>query len=103
MKKYSFRNIGRRDFLTLMGAGGAAAAGIGIGLNSHATSPKLETTVIRLAEEKPACWAPQYFAESILRAEGFTEVEYIPALGGPELDRRLHSGEVDIALGFSGR
>ena len=38
-----------------------------------------ETTTIRLPMSANICWAPQYVAEELLRAEGFTDVRYVPA------------------------
>ena len=40
-------------------------------------SPPPETTRIRLQDAPITCWAPMYLAEGRLRAEGFTEVEYV--------------------------
>ena len=41
-----------------------------------------ETTRLRLMRTASLCWAPQYVAEDLLRAEGFTEVEYVAFPGG---------------------
>ncbi|MFD1983878.1 ABC transporter substrate-binding protein [Mesorhizobium newzealandense] len=66
----------RRHFLT-----GAAAAGA-TGLLGTATDawaePAPETTTVRLANGLAgACWAPQFVAQDLLRAEGFTDVRYV--------------------------
>lgn len=102
MFKYLSAGISRREFMTLAGAGSAAAIA-GYGLGSARAEQTLETTRIRLAREVPACWAPQYVAESLLELEGFTDIQYLPKVGGKQLSHSLRSGEVDLALGFSGR
>jgi NitT/TauT family transport system substrate-binding protein len=64
----------RRRFLA--GAMMAGAAGvIGRPKSLHAEPPP-ETTSVRLAKIRGICIAPQYVAEELLRAEGFTEVRY---------------------------
>src|SRR5262249_32294586 len=47
------------------------------------------------------CIAPQYVAEELLRAEGFTEVQYVETVAGIEGARALASGKVDITLSFA--
>ena len=37
-----------------------------------------ETTTIRLAKIPASAFAPRYLAEELLRAEGFTDVRYVP-------------------------
>jgi NitT/TauT family transport system substrate-binding protein len=39
--------------------------------------PPPETTKLRLIRSTGMCWAPQYAAEELLRAEGFTDVSSI--------------------------
>jgi NitT/TauT family transport system substrate-binding protein len=61
----------RRGFL-----GGFAAAGAADLLPARRgrTEPAVETTSVRLAKIPGICIAPQYFAEELLREEGFTDV-----------------------------
>jgi NitT/TauT family transport system substrate-binding protein len=48
-----------------------------------AAEPPPETTTLRLLKETGRiCWAPQYVAEDLLRAEGFTDVTYVDFPGG---------------------
>ena len=65
----------RRRFLINLALAGAA------GLTHKpallAAEGSLETTTIRLAKNSGICIAPQYAAEELLRAEGFTEIHYI--------------------------
>ena len=56
----------------------AAAAGVLGARASLADEGPPETTTIRLRPVIPAiCIAPQYVAEDLLRAEGFTDIRYI--------------------------
>jgi NitT/TauT family transport system substrate-binding protein len=49
---------------------------------------------------RPAlCEAPNYIAEELLRAEGFTEVQYVKRVEGPAVDA-LAAGEADISMIF---
>ena len=90
----------RREFLSM-----AACAGVGsiLGLQSHllAAEPPPETTRIRLYKYPGICLAPQYVAEDLLRAEGFTDVQYVEfPEGGVGVYRQLGSGAVDITQWF---
>jgi NitT/TauT family transport system substrate-binding protein len=65
----------RRGFLATLSLAGAASL---IGARtSFAEEPAPETTVIRLSKIPALCLAPQYIVESLLRAEGFTDVRYV--------------------------
>jgi hypothetical protein len=65
----------RRRFLTTLSS--AAAAGIFAGSNALAEETPLETTRIRLYDWAGVCIAPQFVAEELLKAEGFTDVQYL--------------------------
>jgi NitT/TauT family transport system substrate-binding protein len=87
--------IRRREFLK-----SALAAGSGALITPFATRAEAEpaeTTKIRLFKFPGLCLAPQYIAEDLLRAEGFTDVQY---LGFPEgavgVFDRVASSDVDI-------
>jgi NitT/TauT family transport system substrate-binding protein len=65
----------RRDFITSTSALSAASL---LGISSRAAAdPPLETTTVRLAKWPVSCIAPQFVAEALLRAEGFTDVRYV--------------------------
>jgi NitT/TauT family transport system substrate-binding protein len=67
---------------------------------SSAEDAPLETTRIRFAKSAGICHAPQYVAEDLLRAEGFTDIQYVaspPAVLAAALGR----GEFDFSLHFS--
>jgi NitT/TauT family transport system substrate-binding protein len=82
----------RRQVLQL--AIGAALGGAWS--RAGAAEPPPETARIRIQQAAIACFAPLYIAEALLKAEGFTEVEYVktPEAEGP--GRTLGEGRVDI-------
>src|SRR5262245_47177068 len=65
----------RRRFLATLSSAGAA--GLICGSKSLAQEGPPETTTIRLAKNQSLCIQPQYVAEDLLRAEGFTTVDYV--------------------------
>ena len=58
------------------GAAGAGVTGI-LGLRPAAADPPPETTAVRIGRSPSLCAAPQFVAEDLLRAEGFTSVTYV--------------------------
>ena len=90
------RQFSRRRFL-----GGVMLAGTGGLLGWYprpvAAEPPPETTTIRLVRYPfdVTCVAPQWVAEELLRAEGFSTVEYVQTTDSALL---LATGEVDMAL-----
>jgi NitT/TauT family transport system substrate-binding protein len=91
------RSWSRREFVERMGIVGA------VGLLSRpvnaAAEPPPETTRLRLPHLPGVCLAPQVVAEDLLRAEGFTDVQYV-RLQGPVMTanmKALASGETDLA------
>lgn len=88
----------RRDFLRTSALAGSAAL-LGLRRESPAAEPPPETTRLRLPKLPNTCIAPQYLAEELLRAEGFTNVQYVESLpGGPY--ESMAAGELDIAQAF---
>jgi NitT/TauT family transport system substrate-binding protein len=65
----------RRDFLA---SASLAAAGVLGARASLADEGPPETTTLRLARVPAICVAPGYIADALLRAEGFTDIRYIP-------------------------
>ena len=88
----------RRDFLASLSAAGAA--GVLDTRKSFADEPALETTKVRLAKIPSICLAPQYIAEELLAAEGFTDVRYVD-LPAAIQHTAIGRGEVDFSLHFS--
>lgn len=76
MSKRRHDHWSRREFLS---AAAFAGAGSLLKLRSEAIAagPPLETKRIRLYKYPGICLAPQYVAEDLLRAEGFTDVQYV--------------------------
>ena len=95
------RGFNRRDFLTGTSMMGAAAL-LGYDLRPAAAEPPLETTRLRLVHLPTICQAPQYVAEELLKAEGFTDVQYLKKPGATmAIDAALASGEADINMHFA--
>ncbi len=91
----------RREFL-----GGLTLAGttgfLGLRPEPAAAEPPPETTKLRLVQGVSICQAPQYVAEELLRAEGFTDVHYDKVKAATESLPALASGRVDISMQFAG-
>jgi NitT/TauT family transport system substrate-binding protein len=91
----------RRQFL--QGLTLASTAGVlGFRPQTVTAEPALETTTIRLVKIPSICQAPQYVAEELLKAEGFTDVQYIKKEGTLGIQQALASGEADINNHFVG-
>jgi NitT/TauT family transport system substrate-binding protein len=88
----------RRDFLT--SASLAAAAGVLGGRTSLADEGSPEVTAIRIGKIPGICIAPQYVVEELLRAEGFTDVRYVPIQAGRGQEW-MARGELDFTLNFA--
>jgi NitT/TauT family transport system substrate-binding protein len=91
--------INRRTFLfesTLVGAGL-----LRIGAEPVAAEAPLETTRIRLVHDPSICVSPQYVAEDLLRADGFTEVEYVEAKDGFGV-KLIAAGRADMMMEYPG-
>jgi NitT/TauT family transport system substrate-binding protein len=90
----------RRDFLA--GASLAAAAGVFDVRRSLADEGPPETTTLRLRLNSNPCEAPLwYIGEDLLRAEGFTDVRYVPAQSGLTIAEMIGRGDIDFALYFA--
>jgi len=83
----------RRRFLATLSLG--AAAGLVPVRRAVAEGP-LETTSVRLVNDHSICIAPEYVADDLLRAEGFTDIRYVEAPGSRQFDAFLR-GELDFA------
>jgi len=83
-----------------------AGAGVVLGLRPEPASasiePPPETTRLRIHKGDPACWAPMYVAEPLLRKEGFTDIQYVFA-NGSEVAKMCREGALDLSAGFSVR
>jgi NitT/TauT family transport system substrate-binding protein len=88
---------GRRAFM-----GSAAMAGLTAACGGRAMADDLlpETTTVRFANAPAVCIAPQYIAEQLLRAEGFTDFQYVKTEAGIVASERLAREEFDFSLDF---
>jgi len=103
MRTQHTQPFSRRRFLrgvTLTGTAGL----LGLHTRRVAAEPPPETTRLRLPKTPGICVAPQFVAEELLHAEGFTEVQYVavdPARMVRDMYQRLVSGAVDITMAFT--
>jgi NitT/TauT family transport system substrate-binding protein len=84
----------RRDFLAALSAAGAA--GVVGAPTSLADEAPPEVTTVRIGKLGGICLAPQYVADELLRAEGFTDVRYVESEGGIALLDKVARGDVDF-------
>jgi NitT/TauT family transport system substrate-binding protein len=89
----------RRQFLTALASAGAA--GVVRAAPSLAADGPLETTAIRLGKGPNMCVAPQYVAEELLRAEGFTDIRYDQQPPDITSEEAVGRGVVDLRLGYA--
>jgi NitT/TauT family transport system substrate-binding protein len=89
----------RRRFLATLAASGAA--GLIGSSQAQPQAERLETTSIRIAKISGICIAPQYVAEELLRAEGFTDIRYVAAEAGMQAALAVARNEVDFTTNFS--
>jgi NitT/TauT family transport system substrate-binding protein len=87
--------LSRRQFLTTLSLAGAA--GLPRLAPALAAEGALETTTVRLVNEGSICIAPEYAAEELLRAEGFTDIRYVEVASENQIEG-LASGVVDFVL-----
>src|SRR5712672_3600068 len=89
----------RRRFLATLTA--TAAASLIGPPNSKAQDRGLETTTVRIGKVAGICIAPQYVADELLRAEGFTDIRYVATDTGVPLALSLARGEVDFTANYA--
>src|SRR5215472_3756000 len=94
------RPFSRRRFL-----GGLTFAGttglFGVYSRPAAAEPPPETTRIRLIRFTSPCAVPLYLSEELLRAEGFTDVQWVSS-DLYTLSKDLVAGTVDLGVNFVG-
>src|SRR6516165_3556172 len=90
----------RRQFLTTLSLAGAA--GLLDALSARAAEAPPEVTKLRLLKLYPGiCIAPQYVADELLRAEGFTQIEYVLSQSGAPAAAAVAGGTVDFSLNYA--
>jgi NitT/TauT family transport system substrate-binding protein len=92
--------ISRREFVRDVAVAGAAGA-LGIWNEAAGADQRLETTRLRIAQQPSICVAPQFIVTELLKAEGFTHIEYVK-LTVAGISKALASGEVDVSMHFVG-
>jgi NitT/TauT family transport system substrate-binding protein len=86
----------RRQLLKDAALAGAAALVPEVLARPAAADPPPETTRLRLVKIPSICQAPQYMADELLRAEGFSDVQWIPKPGAIGISEALASGAADM-------
>ena len=66
------------------------------------TRGRPETTTLRLRRDPSICVAPWYIAEDLLRAEGFTDIRYVPDAAARRSRQMIARGELDFDLWNAG-
>src|SRR6516165_9424333 len=89
----------RRRFMTTLSLAGAAGL-LGAPPTAAAEGPP-ERTSVRFMRTPSLCHAPQFVAEELLRAEGFTEIQYIEGKSSAEINEAVTSGRVDFNTHFA--
>src|SRR5262249_34864437 len=60
-----------------------------------------ETTLVRLPKTQSICVAPQDVVADLLRAEGFTDIRYVPVSPGRNVPDAIALGEIDFGLNYA--
>jgi NitT/TauT family transport system substrate-binding protein len=89
----------RRAFLRGVSGVGTAAL-LGLRTDRAGAEPPPETTRLRLLKSASMCWAPQFVAEELLKAEGFTDVSYAEIPEGMPISQSLSRDQADISMNF---
>ena len=89
----------RRQFLTSLSLAGAASFVVAPPLQAAEGPP--ETTSVRLMRIPAICHAPQFVAEELLHAEGFTEVRFVDAPSSAEINEAIAHDKIDFNLHFA--
>ena len=97
METQHAKPFSRRRFLRGLTLAGTAGL-LGPPAAPVAAEPPPETTTLRVKEEPFPCEAPVLVAQELLRAEGFSDVQYVPSGPGAALYEQLASGEIDLML-----
>jgi NitT/TauT family transport system substrate-binding protein len=88
----------RRVLAMLSSAAGASVVG---GSKVFAQQAPPETTTVRIAKVAGICIAPQYVADELLLAEGFTDIRYLVTDAGIPNALSLARGEVDFTANYA--
>jgi NitT/TauT family transport system substrate-binding protein len=92
----------RREFLVKFSALGVGAC-LGLDSGTASAEPPPETTTLKMIFDpgiSAICYAPQFVAEELLRAEGFKNIRYVKLVGDSETTT-IASGQADINADFA--
>lgn len=89
----------RRRFLSTLSFAGAA--GFDGPPRAVAAEGALETTAVRIGKNRGVCLAPQYVAEELLRAEGFTDIRYVGMTRAEDISAPVGRGETDFSAALA--
>ena len=90
----------RRSFMASVSAAGAVSL---LGSSpSFADDGPPETTTLRLAYYPNNCLAPLLVAESLLRSEGFTDIQYVSVPANFTVPQLVARGDIHFANTFAG-
>jgi NitT/TauT family transport system substrate-binding protein len=92
----------RRHFLASASLAAAGVAGVLGPRSPLADDGPPEITTIRLSFNTTICFAPMDVADALLRAEGFSDVQYVRTPGGFNAPQMIAQGEVDFGSSFAG-
>jgi len=88
----------RRSFIS--GVAAAAGASLLRPVSISAAEGAPEITSVTLAKTPALCTAPQFIAEELLHAEGFTEIRYVETIA-PEVPSAVGAGKVDFSMAYA--
>jgi NitT/TauT family transport system substrate-binding protein len=91
------RHYNRREFMTGLTLVGSAAW-FGARPRAVDAEPPPETRTLKLFQFPIACFAPYYLAEELLRAEGFTDVQYVTLAPTQTHLKAASSGDVHLTI-----
>jgi NitT/TauT family transport system substrate-binding protein len=89
----------RRRFLatlSLAGAAGLVRAPVAV-----AAERPPEITSVRFMRTPSICHAPEFVAEELLRAEGFTDIRYVEGASSADNNEAIATGKVDFNMHFA--
>jgi NitT/TauT family transport system substrate-binding protein len=88
---------GRRSFMKQLAMLAGASSLYGVRAPCALADAPLETMKLRIVISPALCFAPQYIADALLRAEGFSDIQYIKATERPA-QPMVAEGEGDFTI-----